>query len=279
MSQVVHERIGTTRQEDIPPGVPVIMFDPYSDEVMSNPYPYYQEMREAGPLIWMQKYGTYAVGSYNTVVRVLTDHDTFCSSAGVGFTNFHTETPWRKPSIILEVDPARIIRAPARYSAHPLAAIAEQASRPVRAGSAGHGIAPGGAGCLRRRQGFRRGLSAESVRRCRRAAAGRPRAPASLRGHGVQRVWPSERSLSSVSGQARSFDRVDQRGLPAQEPSREQFRCRALRRGRCRRTHARGSRHAGTDDAVGRPRHHDLHDRQRAWLFYPQSRTMGDRSR
>lgn len=105
MSQVGYERIGTTRPEDIPPGVPVITFDPYSDEVMSNPYPYYQKMREAGPLVWMQKYGTYAVGSYNTVVRVLTDHDSFCSSAGVGLTNFHTETPWRKPSIILEVDP------------------------------------------------------------------------------------------------------------------------------------------------------------------------------
>ncbi len=104
MSQVDYE-IGKARPDQLPPGVPVITFDPYSDEVMSNPYPYYQELREAGPIVWMQKYGTYAVGSYGSVIRVLTDHESFCSSAGVGLTNFHTETPWRKPSIILEVDP------------------------------------------------------------------------------------------------------------------------------------------------------------------------------
>lgn len=105
MSQVDYEEIGKTLSEQVSPDVPVITFDPYSNEVMSNPYPYYQEMRAAGPLVWMQQYGTYAVGSYSSVIRVLTDHESFCSSAGVGLTNFHTETPWRKPSIILEVDP------------------------------------------------------------------------------------------------------------------------------------------------------------------------------
>jgi len=105
MSQVGYDQIGATRPGSVPSDVPVITFDPYSDEVMANPYPYYQDLRAAGPLVWIQKYGTYAVGSYNSVVRVLTDHESFCSSAGVGLTNFHTETPWRKPSIILEVDP------------------------------------------------------------------------------------------------------------------------------------------------------------------------------
>lgn len=105
MSQAVYDEIGKARPEQMSPGVPVIAVDLYSDEVMSNPYPYYEKIREAGPLVWMQKYGTYAVGSYNSVMRVLTDHETFCSSAGVGLTNFHTETPWRRPSIILEADP------------------------------------------------------------------------------------------------------------------------------------------------------------------------------
>jgi cytochrome P450 len=39
------------------------------------------------------------------VHAVLSDPQTSCSSAGVGLTNFHTEEPWRKPSIILEADP------------------------------------------------------------------------------------------------------------------------------------------------------------------------------
>lgn len=67
MAQV--DQIGTARPGGAPPSVSVITFDPYSDEVMSDPYPHYQDLRAAGPLVWMQKYGTYAVGSYNAVVR------------------------------------------------------------------------------------------------------------------------------------------------------------------------------------------------------------------
>jgi cytochrome P450 len=85
--------------------IPIIDFDPYSDEVLTHPYGYYKELREAGPLVWLKPYGVYAVGRYDAVTRVLTDPKAFCSSAGVGLTNFHTEKPWRKPSIILEVDP------------------------------------------------------------------------------------------------------------------------------------------------------------------------------
>lgn len=85
--------------------VPIIDFDPYAAEVMSDPYPYYARLREASPIAWSKEYGVYAIGRYDAVTRVLTDHEAFCSSAGVGLTNFHTENPWRKPSIILEVDP------------------------------------------------------------------------------------------------------------------------------------------------------------------------------
>lgn len=40
----------------------------------------------------------------------LADPKTFCSSAGTGFAHFAKETPWRKPSIILEADPPEHIR-------------------------------------------------------------------------------------------------------------------------------------------------------------------------
>lgn len=86
-------------------GVPVSDFDPYTSEVLRNPYPYYEALRDAGSVVWLSKYGVYAVARYDQVKQVLTDHEVYCSSAGVGLTNFHTEDPWRKPSIILEVDP------------------------------------------------------------------------------------------------------------------------------------------------------------------------------
>lgn len=85
--------------------VPRLDFDPYDATVLANPYPHYERLRDAGPISWSEEYQVYAVGRFETVKRVLTDHESFCSSAGVGLTNFLTEEPWRKPSIILEVDP------------------------------------------------------------------------------------------------------------------------------------------------------------------------------
>ncbi len=85
--------------------VPVSDLDPYSTEVLSNPYPHYAELRRLGPVVWMSRYGVYALPCFAEVKDVLADHATFCSSAGAGLSNFHTEKPWRHPSILLEVDP------------------------------------------------------------------------------------------------------------------------------------------------------------------------------
>lgn len=86
-------------------GVPVSDFDPYDSAVLANPYPHYERLREAGPWVWLERYGALAVARHEQVHAVLSKPDLFCSSAGVGLANFHTETPWRKPSIILEADP------------------------------------------------------------------------------------------------------------------------------------------------------------------------------
>ena len=39
------------------------------------------------------------------VHTALRDHETFCSSAGVGLSDFRKEKPWRPPSLLLEADP------------------------------------------------------------------------------------------------------------------------------------------------------------------------------
>jgi cytochrome P450 len=86
-------------------GVPVSDLDPYADEVLSNPYPHYAELRDLGPVVWLDRYQVYALARHQEIHAVLSDPHTFCSSAGVGLANFRTEEPWRKPSIILEADP------------------------------------------------------------------------------------------------------------------------------------------------------------------------------
>ena len=80
-------------------------FDPYADHVLDDPYPHYEMLRELGPVFYLNRYQAYGIARHGEIDPVLRDPVTFCSSAGVGLANFHTTTPWRKPSIILEADP------------------------------------------------------------------------------------------------------------------------------------------------------------------------------
>jgi cytochrome P450 len=62
-------------------------------------------LREAGPVVWLAKWNVWAVARYAEVHAVLNDPATFCSSRGVGLSDFKKETPWRPPSLVLERDP------------------------------------------------------------------------------------------------------------------------------------------------------------------------------
>jgi 4-methoxybenzoate monooxygenase (O-demethylating) len=85
--------------------VPVLETDPFSLEVLDDPYPFYKELREAGPLVFLSTYACYATGRHNEAQAVLGDHGRFVSAAGVGLANFNKEKPWRPPSLVLEADP------------------------------------------------------------------------------------------------------------------------------------------------------------------------------
>jgi 4-methoxybenzoate monooxygenase (O-demethylating) len=84
---------------------PVSAIDPFSHAFLSDPYPHHEALREAGPVVWLEQYGIWAMARHQEVRDSLTDWQTFCSSAGVGLSAFRKETPWRPPSIILEADP------------------------------------------------------------------------------------------------------------------------------------------------------------------------------
>jgi cytochrome P450 len=87
------------------PTAPVVDVDPYAHEVLLNPYPTHERLREAGPVVWLPQYGIFGCARHEQVVAVLGDHATWISSAGVGLTNFRLEKPFRPPSLILEADP------------------------------------------------------------------------------------------------------------------------------------------------------------------------------
>ena len=93
------------RQIVPPAGVPSWDVDPFTPEVLSDPAPYFADLRARGELVFLPRYSVLAVGRYQTTHDVFSDHENFVSSRGVGLSDFKLDSPWRKPSIILEVDP------------------------------------------------------------------------------------------------------------------------------------------------------------------------------
>jgi hypothetical protein len=94
-----------------PFGAPVSDIDPFALDFFADPFPAHHELREAGPAVWLRRHGLWAVARYEEVHRVLDDWRTFCSSRGVGMSDFAKERPWRPPSLVLEKDPPEHDRA------------------------------------------------------------------------------------------------------------------------------------------------------------------------
>src|SRR3954454_19931346 len=85
--------------------IPSLDLDPFSIEFFENPHPVHEVLREAGPVVFLDTWNVFGVARYAEVHAVLHDPLTFCSSRGVGLSDFAKEQPWRPPSLILEADP------------------------------------------------------------------------------------------------------------------------------------------------------------------------------
>src|SRR4051795_3744891 len=85
--------------------VPHLTLDPFSIEYFDDLDRSQELLRETGPLVYLDRWNVYGVARYAEVHAVLNDPQTFCSSRGVGLSDFAKETPWRPQSIILEADP------------------------------------------------------------------------------------------------------------------------------------------------------------------------------
>jgi 4-methoxybenzoate monooxygenase (O-demethylating) len=66
---------------------PTLDVDPFSDEVLTDPYPFFQLLRDAGPVAYIKQYGYYAVGRYAEVTTVASDFKRFTSEGGVGLSD------------------------------------------------------------------------------------------------------------------------------------------------------------------------------------------------
>lgn len=63
--------------------LPVFDGDLYADEVIRDPYPIYERLRELGPVVWLSQLQVYALPRYAEVAGVLRQPKRFISSRGV----------------------------------------------------------------------------------------------------------------------------------------------------------------------------------------------------
>src|SRR6201991_1920032 len=109
--------------------IPRLDFDPFSIEFFADPFPTHERLRDAEPVVYLEKWGVYGVARYEQVHAVLHDPQTFCSSRGVGLSDFAKEKPWRPASLILEADPPAHTRTRAVLNQ----VLSATAMRPLRA--------------------------------------------------------------------------------------------------------------------------------------------------
>ncbi len=84
---------------------PVHELDPFSDETLTAPEAVQDAIRQTGPVVWLSRYGVWAMAGHGEVHAALNDWQTYSSASGAGLPNLKREKGWRSPSIILEVDP------------------------------------------------------------------------------------------------------------------------------------------------------------------------------
>ena len=83
-------------------------YEPFSEAVRSNPYPYYRELREHAPVYWAPQANAWVVSRYEDVRFVLKRHDLFSSDAMGGMLAGEPVTEPRAPGldrILILMDP------------------------------------------------------------------------------------------------------------------------------------------------------------------------------
>ena len=101
MTQFQAERASTRMRN----GSPISDVDPFEADFLTDPSPYHAELRNAGPVVWLERYQVWGMARHAEVYSALQDWQTYSSAAGVGLDDFRKTKPWRTPSRLLEADP------------------------------------------------------------------------------------------------------------------------------------------------------------------------------
>jgi cytochrome P450 len=84
---------------------PELDIDMYADDVLRDPIPYLNAIRDAGPVVYLKPNQAYAVGRSNSATEVAKDWKRFTSSHGSGFLDITKPGLLRPTNEMLEADP------------------------------------------------------------------------------------------------------------------------------------------------------------------------------
>jgi cytochrome P450 len=85
--------------------IPSLDLDPFAHAFLADPFPAHAALRDTGPVVHLPRYDIFACARHAEVQATLANWQDFCSSRGVGLSDFAKEKPWRLPSLLLETDP------------------------------------------------------------------------------------------------------------------------------------------------------------------------------
>ena len=60
-----------------------LVFDPFSEEFFTDPYPTYRRMREEAPVYYSEEYDFYALTRHEDVAAAFKDYETYSSARGI----------------------------------------------------------------------------------------------------------------------------------------------------------------------------------------------------
>jgi cytochrome P450 len=85
--------------------------DPFTPQVLADPFELHRTLRDLGPVVWLRRYGVYALARHAQVHAALNDPASFSSATGVGLMDLRGGEAWRPPSLLIEADPPDHTRA------------------------------------------------------------------------------------------------------------------------------------------------------------------------
>jgi 4-methoxybenzoate monooxygenase (O-demethylating) len=86
-------------------GIPQLDIDPFDAAALREPYALQERLRDAGCVVWLERYETYGVARHAELSQILQKPADFSSAAGVGLAHLRRPGAWREPSPLVESDP------------------------------------------------------------------------------------------------------------------------------------------------------------------------------